>query len=327
MNRPADAIKGVHRLLIVADDGLQYIPFAALPLPKGWTGSGQPVASQFEVVNLPSASLLVALRQRSNVRPQDSNAIAIIGDPVFTKDDPRVSGGTAHEEPLLTATRGADSSSAGDDDGMLALLKDDETDTRGLQLTRLIHSREEAEAISSVSPKDRMVMALDFDANRSLVLNSKFTQSRILHIATHGIFNSKNPAMSGLVLSLVDKQGNSQPGFLSLDDIYRAHFSAELVVASACETALGEQIGGEGLVGLTWGFIYAGAKSVVASLWRVNDASTAELMRVFYSGIEQRGLTPAAALREAQLYISQQPKLVVAPYYWAGFVLEGEYIK
>jgi len=130
--------------------------------------------------------------------------------------------------------------------------------------------------------------------------------------------------MSGLVLSLVDKQGKPQAGFLGLDDIYRSHFSADLVVASACETALGEEINGEGLVGLTWGFIYAGAKSVVASLWRVNDASTAELMRLFYTGMELHGLTPAAALREAQLAIARTPQWS-APYFWAEFVIEGEY--
>jgi CHAT domain-containing protein/Tfp pilus assembly protein PilF len=318
----ADFIKGHHRLLIVADGGLQYVPFAALPMPRRSSAFGQPLASQFEVVNLPSASLLVMLRQHPAPRTHSPRSIAVIGDPVFAKDDPRVAGGTMPRETQIAAIRSADSSAdLKDDDSLLA---DDDISTRGLQLSRLIHSREEAEAIGSVSPKDRLLMALDFDANRTTALDPKVTHSRIVHFATHGLFDSKNPAMSGLVLSLVDKQGKPQAGFLGLDDIYRSRFSADLVVASACETALGEEINGEGLVGLTWGFIYAGARSVVASLWRVNDASTAELMRLFYTGMELRGLTPAAALREAQLAIARTPGWS-SPYFWAGFVIEGEY--
>ena len=167
-------------------------------------------------------------------------------------------------------------------------------------------------------------MATDFDANRAAALLPKVTQSRIVHFATHGVFDAKNPAMSGLIFSLVDKQGKPQAGFLGLDAIYSSHFSADLVVLSACETALGEDVDGEGLVGLTWGFIYAGAKSVVASLWRVNDASTAELMRIFYDGMQRRHLLPAAALRQAQLAIAQKPQWS-SPYYWAGFIIEGDY--
>jgi CHAT domain-containing protein/tetratricopeptide (TPR) repeat protein len=324
LNPAADFIKGHRRLLIVADGSLQYIPFAALPMPRRSAASGQRLASQYEVVNLPSASLLVMLRQHPTTKNLTRNAIAIIGDPVFSKDDPRVIGGFQSQPVALSASRGAETSPAEDDD-MRSLLEDD-TSTRGLLLNRLIHSREEAEAIASASSKDRVLMALDFDASRTNALDPKVTHSRIIHFATHGVFDSKNPAMSGLVLSLVDKQGKPQPGFLGLDEIYSSRLSADLVVASACETALGEEINGEGLVGLTWGFIYAGAKSVVASLWRVNDASTAELMRLFYTGIERQGLTPAGALRQAQMAISRKPEWA-SPYYWAGFVIEGEYAK
>jgi CHAT domain-containing protein len=312
------------RLLIVADGSLQYIPFAALPMPKRSTASGQRLLSQYEVVNLPSASLLVMLRQHSRATNQARNSIAIIGDPVFSRDDPRVIGGLQPQPVAFAASRSTVGSSAEDDDTRSSL--DDDTSTRGLRLTRLIHSREEAEAIASAGLKDRLLMALDFDANRTTALDPKVAHSRIIHFATHGVFDSKNPAMSGLVLSLVNKQGKPQPGFLGLDEIYSLRLSADLVVASACETALGEEIDGEGLVGLTWGFIYAGAKSVVASLWRVNDASTAELMRVFYTGMERQRLSPADALRRAQLAISLRPEWA-SPYYWAGFVIEGEYAK
>ncbi len=258
------------------------------------------------------------LRKHPNlIRTGASAAIAVLGDPVFSKDDPRVQGSLQTKANSISASRGTE-----EQEGDTA----NETAHRGLKLDRLVHSREEAEAIASVTPPNRLLMALDFDANRNTALDPKITGSRIIHFATHGTFDSANPAMSGLVLSLVDKRGNPQNGFLGLNEIYGSHISANLVVASACETALGEEVNSEGLVGLTWGFIYAGAKSVVASLWQVNDASTAELMRLFYQGMETQGLTPAAALRQAQIAISHKPEWS-APYYWAGFVIEGEYAK
>ena len=93
---------------------------------------------------------------------------------------------------------------------------------------------------------------------------------------------------------------------------------------SACQTALGQDVKGEGLVGLTRAFIYAGAPRVVASLWQVNDLATAELMKKFYRGMLQQRLRPAAALRAAQLEMSREPRWK-APYFWAGFVLQGEW--
>ena len=99
---------------------------------------------------------------------------------------------------------------------------------------------------------------------------------------------------------------------------------ADLVVLSACRTALGKEIKGEGLVGLTRAFMYAGAPRVVASLWQVNDHATAELMTHFYQGILQQKLSPAAALRAAQRALSRDPRWR-EPYLWAGFVLQGDW--
>ncbi len=316
----AGFIRSKHRLVIVPDGALAYIPFAALPSPL--SPSGSPLANQFEIVSLPSASLLAVLRQqRPNPRQPSlaAGTIAVLADPVFSKDDPRV---TNSLRPQLVADSGTRAAATDDDDEIS--LETIDTESRGLHLNRLPHTREEAEAIASVVPKNRLFLALDFDANRAAALNPEIQHARIVHFATHGIFDEKNPALSGLTFSITDKYGKPQPGFLGLDAIYSSHFSADLVVLSACETALGEEVSGEGLVGLTWGFIYAGAKSVVASLWRVNDASTAELMRLFYDGMERRGLPPSAALHEAQLAISQKPQWS-SPYYWAGFVIEGDY--
>src|SRR5262249_45748923 len=150
------------------------------------------------------------------------------------------------------------------------------------------------------------------------------SQYRIVHFATHGLLNSERPELSGLVFSMVDEAGHQQDGFLRLHEIYNLRLPAELVVLSACQTALGKDIRGEGLVGLTRGFMYAGAPRVVASLWQVDDLATAELMGKFYRGMLKEGLRPAAALRAAQVEMLKQ-KRWQSPYFWAAFVLQGEW--
>jgi len=139
-----------------------------------------------------------------------------------------------------------------------------------------------------------------------------------------GCSTASIPSCRGLLLSLVNKQGQSQDGFLRLHEVYNLELNADLVVLSACQTALGKEIKGEGLVGLTRGFMYAGAPRVVASLWKVDDKATAELMRRFYRAMLTDGLRPAAALRAAQVSMWKE-KRWEAPYYWAGFVLQGEW--
>lgn len=147
---------------------------------------------------------------------------------------------------------------------------------------------------------------------------------RVLHFATHGLLNSQHPELSGIVLSLVDERGRPQDGFLRLHEIYNLKLGADLVVLSACQTALGKEIKGEGLVGLTRGFMYAGAPRVVSSLWNVDDRATAELMKRFYEAMFIQGMPPAAALRAAQTSLRRE-KGWAAPYYWAGFTLQGEW--
>jgi len=149
-------------------------------------------------------------------------------------------------------------------------------------------------------------------------------QFRIVHFATHGLINSEHPELSGLAHSLVEEEGRPQDGFLRAHDVYNMKLGVDLVVLSACQTALGKQIKGEGLVGLVRGFMYAGAPRVVASLWDVKDEATAELMKRLYQGMLKEGLRPAAALRAAQVSLRKEP-LWEAPYYWAGFVLQGEW--
>ena len=179
-----------------------------------------------------------------------------------------------------------------------------------LELPRLPFTRREAETILAVTPAGSTKSAFDFDASRATATSPELAQYRIIHFATHSILDSKHPELSGLVLSMVDRQGNAANGFLDLEDIYNLNLSADLVVLSACETGLGKEINGEGLVGLTRGFMYAGASRVVASLWKVNDEATQALMSLFYRNLWEKKLGAAEALRQAQLTLYRHPEAV-----------------
>jgi CHAT domain-containing protein len=314
------------RLLVVSDGMLQYVPFAALPLPEtgrqGDEATGRRAASlpvghtplivEHEVVSLPSASVLAALRRETAGREAAAKTIAVLADPVFQSDDPRIgtsaSGRSteADEAPSSAEVRrSAEESGLGD-------------------FVRLRFSRREADEIMRLAPVDESFKALDFAASRATATGADLCQYRIVHFATHGLINNLHPGLSGVVLSLVDEQGRPQNGFLRLYDIYNLKLGADLVVLSACQTALGKEYRGEGLVGLTRGFMYAGAPRVVASLWRIDDRATAELMKRFYQGMLGQGLRPAAALRAAQVSMWKD-KRWQAPHYWAAFTIQGEW--
>jgi CHAT domain-containing protein len=168
------------------------------------------------------------------------------------------------------------------------------------------------------------MVARAFDANREAAMMPAVGRYQIVHFATHGFFNSEHPELSGIVLSMVKPDGTRINGFMALRDIYKLKLSAQLVVVSACDTALGKDIKGEGLVSLTRGFMYAGSQSVVTSLWKVDDRATAKLMKHFYEFMLRDGMTPAAALRAAKQKIRDE-KAWNAPFFWAGFTLQGEY--
>jgi CHAT domain-containing protein len=193
-----------------------------------------------------------------------------------------------------------------------------------LRLDRLVASRRESEAIVSLTGAANSLQVLDFEANRERMIAADLTNYRIIHLASHALLDSRHPELSGIVLSLVARDGQPQDGFVQARDIYNLKLHADLVVLSACETGLGREIQGEGLVGLVRAFMYAGAPRVVASLWRVPDEATARLMEYFYKAMFEQGLEPAAALHSAQMKLSRE-KRWSAPYYWAGFILQGEW--
>lgn len=310
------------RLLVVADGALQYIPFGALPIPAQGSqnvatansmAEPKPLMLEHEIVSLPSITTLAVVRREVENRQPSPKAVAVFADPVFEKDDPRVQ-----------QAAGANASGATPQAAELQQALRDIDPTQGKSLPRLLNSRAEAEKIMSLVPSGVGFKALGFEATRTRAVNLDLGQYQIVHFATHGILNSKHPELSGVVLSLMDETGSPQDGFLRLRDIYNLSLPVELVVLSACNTGLGKDVRGEGLVGLTRGFMYAGASSVVASLWKVDDAATSELMGRFYQELLRDGRTPAAALREAQSAMWKQ-KRWRAPYFWAGFVLQGEY--
>ncbi len=308
------------RLLIVADGVLQYIPFQALPDPQVVKSSDpQPLMDRHEIVNLPSASTLAALRRETAQRARAPKTIAIFADPVFQRDDLRLHGKSETQPaPLLTINNASPNLRSSD---IIAVA----SQTRvGRDYRRLHWTQNEAEAVMAVtSPAERRVWK-GFDANRANALSPELSQYRIVHFATHGDLDTENPELSAIVLSFYNPEGRQQEAYLRLYDIYNLKLPADLIVLSACETALGKEIKGEGLIGLTRGFMYAGAARVMSSLWKVEDQSTAELMKHFYQYLLIEKLTPAAALRQAQIAVRKQSKWRL-PYHWAGFVLQGEW--
>lgn len=306
------------RLVIIGDGVLESAPFAALSRPQapGSTNTQpQPLIKEFEVVNLPSISVMTVLSRQVAQRQPPSGSVAVFADPVFEANDARLRS-SAHAAESTSAARGASISQSRALDRALK----DSTLEKGIR--RLVFSRREAEAISSVAPG--AFVALDFRANRAAVLSKNLSNYKIVHFATHGILNDKHPELSGILLAMVDEKGKPQDGFIQLSDIYNLNLPAELVVLSACETGLGKSVKGEGLIGLTRGFMYAGASRVLGSLWKVDDAATAALMADFYKEMFTNGKRPADALRAAQLHLFEQRRWQ-SPYYWAGFVLQGDW--
>lgn len=311
---------GTKRLLIVGDGFLRHIPFEALPAPNvsaGPAGAPELLFFDHEIVGLPSALSLAALRSEKRSTGDTDKTIAVFADPVFEADDPRVLA-AMHErrEPAGEATEGEDN---------LAVALRDFSEYGGRPvLSRLPSTLREARAIAEAASPDEVTLAAGFDATKERVAGRELKDYRVVHFATHGLLNSASPELSGIVLSLVDERGASRKGFLRLHDIYSMELSADLVVISGCRTGLGRNVKGEGIVGLTSGFMYSGAKSVVSSLWKVDDDATAELMTHFYAAMLKDDLPPAAALRKAKRNIWQQEHWR-APFYWAAFTLQGEY--
>jgi CHAT domain-containing protein len=311
---PAESLLANKRLLVVSEGTLQYIPFASLPIPFAKPDTAYtPLATRHEIVSLPSISVLPIIRQKQVEAQSRLKTIAVIADPVFNATDLRVARNKGDGESTPSKIKVSEGELFRSASGV------------GLAMfSRLPFSRKEADEIAALVPEANRMIALDFAANKETVQSRALNQFQAVHFATHGLLNSERPELSGLVFSLLDENGNPRDGFLRLHEIYNLRLAADLVVLSACQTALGRDVKGEGLIGLTRGFMYAGASRVVAGLWRVDDRATAQLMRHFYKSMLSEQAKPSAALRKAQLTLLND-KRWASPYYWAPFVIQGEW--
>jgi CHAT domain-containing protein/Tfp pilus assembly protein PilF len=299
--RPVAAELAGKRLIIVADGELARVPFSVLPHPA----TGQPMILSNEILIEPSASTVAALRDAATRRARPAKEIAIIADPVFSPEDPRLHSANTSMKPrvLDAAVRNV---------------------TRGSKLARLEHSAEEAHAIVSLTRGGSLAL-LGFQATKEAVLSGKLADYRIVHFATHGLIDPDHPQLSGLALSLYDEGSKPIDGFLDLNSIFAMKLNADLVVLSACESGEGQLVGGEGLMGLTRGFFHAGAPTLTVSLWSVDDEATSELMRHFYEAVlGPARLKPAAALRATQQAMLSNSRWQ-DPYYWAAFTVQGDW--
>ncbi len=307
-----DLLADHRRLAIVAAGALQTVPFAALPNPLALPDERRPLVADHEIVLLPSAAVLLAQRQSLEPRrtPAPSRLLAVVADAVFDQKDARL----AARVPASPAAAAAPFE-----------LRSDTASTLDLpELSRLEHSAREAQAILELAPPDQTFVATGFAASRQLLDAGRLRGYQIVHFATHGVLDTVHPELSAIVLSRFAPNGQPIDGYLRTYEVYNLDLPADLVVLSACKTALGEEVRGEGMTGLTRAFMYAGAARLLVSLWNIGDQATAELMQRFYDGLLRQGLGPAAALQQAQRELAQVSAWR-APYYWAGFVLQGDW--
>jgi CHAT domain-containing protein len=331
---PAASMIGEKRLLIVADGALNYVPFEALvksPASADYASAPYLIKSN-EIVYAPSASVIGAIRQQQSNK--SGRKMLIVADPVFNSKDTRSRSVAASSTAGTTDTRGLGIQSALNDvTGQDSSATPDSAKMQGLPLVRLAGTRAEAEQISKLAKTSgaQADMWLDLDASEGNVDTRDISQYRMIHIATHGLLNAERPQFTGLVLSLVGNK--SEDGFLRTDEVFNLKLGSPLVMLSACETGLGKEKRGEGVMGLTRAFMYAGAPTVGVSLWSVADRSTADLMTDFYKRLlsspagstgMSAGASPSSAMREAQLAMIAGKKYS-APFYWAPFVLVGDW--
>ena len=323
---PASSAIGTNRILVIPDGALNYIPFEAMVTQPG--GSDYATLPYLiktnEIAYAPSASVISVIRKQAAAK-STSKSILLIADPVFNSDDPRAKGIATQTTTGIADTRGLGLSSALTDVAGTPSATNTGAPAQGLMLARLLGTKTEAETIQKLMQTSggKADMFMGLDANEENVQVKDLKNYRVIHIATHGLLNAERPQFTGVVLSLV---GNKQyDGFLRTNEIFNLKLGAPLVMLSACETGLGKEKRGEGVIGLTRAFMYAGAPTVGVSLWSVADASTAQLMSDFYKRmLTGQGMSPNAAMRESQKAMIDGKKYS-APFFWAPFVLVGDW--
>jgi CHAT domain-containing protein len=311
------------RVLVVADGSLNYVPFEGLVSSTGGADySSLPyLVKSNEFVYGPSASVIALVRQQgAKASPRE---ILLVADPVFSSEDPRAQMGATALAPAQETRGLALAAAISDVDGEKKAVAD--TNAAMPKIGRLKGTRTEAEQIVLLSKASgaQAESWLDFNASENNVKTRELKKYGVIHFATHGLLNAERPEFSGLILSLVGNQ--NVDGFLRTDEIFNLRLGTPLVMLSACETGLGREKRGEGVIGLTRAFMYAGSPTVGVSLWSVADRSTAELMADFYRNrLGRESMSAPGAMRAAQQKMIAGKKYS-APFYWAPFVLVGDW--
>lgn len=300
-------VRASKTLIVVPDGTLGYLPFEALVTTSGHDKPTY-LAEKLAIVYGPSASALVTV-DAMNRQTMPRRELLAFGDPVIT-----VANGsrkTGSEPPSSESVSKLHRSPPGEDYA-----------ERGFSLARLPYTRDEVLGIGEFFPPDQRQLYLGADAREETVKSEKLDDFRYIHFATHGFLDELHPGRSGILFSRAPE--SKEDGILQTGEIMRLKLNADIVTLSACSTGLGKLVTGEGVLGLTRAFFYAGARNVVVSLWNVNDSATAALMESFYLNL-RRGLPKSEALRRAKLSILHNSQLSWRhPYFWAGFVLEGQ---
>ncbi len=294
------------RLIIVPDGKLHYFPAAALPLPN--SADDTPILLTNETIYEPSAAMLALLMRNGQKPSAATKNLLIFSDPIFSNQDARISNANSSTQNEIGTVqtdkfRFAESLTS---------------------LARLNGSKDESDSIIEIVGESDSTALSGAAATREKALDASIGDYKFIHFATHGLIKEDHPELSGIVLSQVDNNGQTVNGVVRLQDIYAMNLSADVVVLSACSTGIGKEVKGEGLMSLNNAFLQSGAKSVVASLWKVEDNATRELMKNFYSAMTNDKFTPPQALRQAQIKLRQNSNYK-SPFYWAAFTVQGDF--
>ena len=298
-----------NRLIIVPDGKLHYFPIAALPFPNS-TGN-EPILLTNEIIYEPSAAMLALLMQNGKNSSAAPKNLIVFSDPIFSSQDARIAAVAEIESAIQPETN-------------LLMTEKSRFAESLTSLVRLNASRDEADAIVEIIGDAESNALSGAAAARERALDASIADYKIIHFATHGLINEDRPELSGIVLSQIDENGQSRNGVVRLQDIYAMNLSADAVVLSACSTGIGKEVKGEGLMSLNNAFLQVGAKSVVSSLWKIDDYAARELMKNFYRELSSGTVTTAEALRRAQINLRRNPQYQ-SPFYWAAFTVQGDF--
>jgi len=285
-------------LIFVPDGILYYLPFEALVRRDKKTDEPRYLVEIYDISYAPSVSSLVYLMEKER-RELYKKTLLAVGDPVYLYRNSGLSKRWDNHEDALRE---------------IYL-------NNGFELSSLPHSKREVHRVARCFPEDEVEVLLASQAKEEDIKSRPLEEYRVIHFACHGFLDEKTPMRSALVLTLDDD--SEEDGFLQAREITNLQLDADLVVLSACQTGKGRLESAEGVLGLPRAFFYAGARSTISSLWKIDDKSTSEIMPQFYRYLTA-GNNKARSLRLAKLNMLKSR--FSHPFYWAAFVLNGDYV-